>query len=128
MERIVIEFSAAEEIDPLECDLLPPLPEEEEKEEVVTLRPPRFFRSHDSLRVARHRTEQKHKKTRSVKPQSRSSAQPHAPAAASLPKKQETAPAVTQKPPPQTGESPTARRGRSATRRVARMRPENPSR
>lgn len=135
MERLIIEFSEPEELSQLDCDCLPPLPGEEEKEEeeeeedILILRPPRFYRSHDSLRVAKHRTELKQKKTRAVKPSARSRLQPQPQQvqARAPTKKQETVPVAAPKPPPQTGESPTGRRGRNATRRVAHTQRVNPS-
>lgn len=131
---LLLQFSEPECLDSLESFELPPLPgfggggEEEEREgenntSTSTIRL-RFWRQHDSLRVAKHRIQSHSEK---LKTRCRQRLRPVAQAVAK-PMKQESVSAAGPKPRRQTDGSPTAPRGRSATRRVARRPPENPSR
>lgn len=121
-----IDIGAPEEFDSLEAELLPALPGEEEQPPFT----PKFRKQHDSLRVAKHRSQvnaHRKKTLHAAKTVMRRAPVPAPQKAVEQPKKQETVPAEVQKPPPRTGESPTAPRGRNATRRAARMPLKNQS-
>ena len=114
-----MEVGEAECMDFFDYELLDPLPGEENS----ILRPPRFWRQHDSLRIAKHRRAEA-KRTLHVK---KIIGALQREKVGGLPMKQETDLKSNHSQPVRTGGFPIARQSRTASRKVVRKQQENQS-